>query len=107
MYTFLVTIRESAHSTHHPQDVIVSCINTHSAAQVQAYSVVADGQQQGGVINTGQVASAAGLVLLRLQCKAVYVDTNSGDVGVVLVGLYPVEVCTFTDLETIVTVELQ
>jgi len=46
-------------------------------------------------------------VLLRLQGKAVHVDTNRGDVGVVLVRLHQVEVLAFTYLEAIVAVELQ
>ena len=45
--------------------------------------------------------------MFRLESKGVHVDTNSRDVGVVLVRLYPVEVVTITDLETIVTVELE
>jgi hypothetical protein len=46
------------------------------------------------------------LVLFRLECKGVHVDTNSWDVGVVLVRLHPVEVVTITDSESVVAVEL-
>ena len=45
--------------------------------------------------------------MFRLESKAVHVNTNSRDVGVVLVRLYPVEVVTITDRETIVAVELE
>jgi len=45
-------------------------------------------------------------VVLRLEGKAVYVDANSGDVGVVLEGLDQVEVAALTDGEAIVAVEL-
>jgi hypothetical protein len=45
-------------------------------------------------------------VLFRLESEGVDVDTDRRDVGVVLVRLDFVEVATFTDLETIVTVEL-
>jgi len=45
-------------------------------------------------------------VLLGLEGKAVHVDTNRGDVGVVLVGLDQVEVATLTLVEAIVAVEL-
>ena len=45
--------------------------------------------------------------MFRLESKGIHVDTNSWDVGVVLVRLYPVEVVTITDLETIVAVELE
>jgi hypothetical protein len=47
------------------------------------------------------------LVLFRLESKAVHVNTNSWDVGVVLVWLYPVEVVAVTDREAIVAVELE
>ena len=45
-------------------------------------------------------------MLLRLESKAVYVDTRGGAVGVVLVRLDQVEVVTLTNSETIVTVQL-
>jgi len=59
------------------------------------------------IVNAGEVAAARGLVLLRLEREGVHVDAHGGDVGVVLVRLDFVEVTTFTDLETIVTVQLQ
>jgi hypothetical protein len=46
-------------------------------------------------------------MLLRLQSKRVHVNTNSRDVGVVLVRLHPIEVVTITHLESVVTVKLQ
>jgi hypothetical protein len=46
-------------------------------------------------------------VLLRLESEGVDVDTDSGDVGVVLVRLDFVEVATLANLEAIVTVELE
>jgi len=45
-------------------------------------------------------------VLLGLEGEGVHVDTNRGDVGVVLVGLDQVEVATLTLVEAIVAVEL-
>jgi hypothetical protein len=47
------------------------------------------------------------LVLFRLESKAVNVDTNSRDVGVVLVRLDPVEVVAIADREAVVAVELE
>jgi len=44
---------------------------------------------------------------LRLESEGVDVDTNSGDVGVVLVRLDLVEVAAFADLEAVVAVELE
>jgi len=46
-------------------------------------------------------------MLLRLKGERVHIDTNSGDVGVVLVGLDPVEVVAITNLEAVMAVELQ
>jgi hypothetical protein len=46
-------------------------------------------------------------VLLRLESKGVHVDTNRGDVGVVLVRLDPVEVVAIANLEAVVAVELE
>jgi hypothetical protein len=59
------------------------------------------------IVNTGEVASTRRLVLLWLESKGVYVDTYCWDVSVVLVRLDFVEITTFTDGETIVTVELE
>jgi hypothetical protein len=46
-------------------------------------------------------------VLLGLEGEGVDVDTDSGDVGVVLVRLHFVEVASLANLEAIVTVELE
>ncbi len=46
-------------------------------------------------------------MLFRLEGEAVHIDTNRGDVGVVLVRLDPVEVVTVTHREAIVAVELE
>ena len=46
-------------------------------------------------------------MLLRLQSERVHVDTDSGDVGVVLERLDPVEVVAVANLEAVVAVELQ
>jgi hypothetical protein len=45
-------------------------------------------------------------VILRLEGERIHVDTNSGDVGVVLVGLHQVEVLALTLGESVMTVEL-
>ena len=46
-------------------------------------------------------------MLLRLESEGVHVDTDGGDVGVVLVRLHFVEVAALANLETIVAVELE
>lgn len=74
--------------------------------QHRADCVVGQSQHQCGVINAREVACAAGLVFFGLEGEGVHVHTDSRDVGVVLVGLYQVEVLAFTFREAIVTVEL-
>ena len=106
MLTLLIGEREASHPAHNSEDVVVRRIHAHSGAAVGANGVVGHGQQQHGVIDTGQIASAAGLVLLRLQSKRVQVDTHRRDVGVVLVRLYPVEVVAVAHGEAVVAVQL-
>ena len=54
----LIAVCEAAHTTHHAQHVVVGGIHAHSGGGGGAHSVVADGQQQRGVVDTGQVAGA-------------------------------------------------
>jgi hypothetical protein len=42
---------------------------------------------EGGVINTGHIASARGLVFFGFEGEGVNIDTSDWDVGVVLIGL--------------------
>jgi hypothetical protein len=62
---------------------------------------------QGSIVNSGEVASSAGLVLLRPQGKGVHVDTLIRVSGVRLVRLHPREVGSFTLRETILAVKLE
>jgi len=102
----LVRIGQSSHTAHDTKHVIVGSIYTHLGTVAATNGVVGQGQDQGGIVNAGEVAGAAGLVVLRLQGEAVHVDTNSGDVGVVLEGLHQVEVASITLREPVVAVEL-
>ena len=103
----LIRVRESSHTAHNSQHVIIGSIHANSRAQVRANRVVRHGKKQRGVVNSRQVARATWLMLLWLQSKRVHVNTNSRDVGVVLVRLHPIEVVTITHLESVVTVKLQ
>jgi hypothetical protein len=60
-----------------------------------------------GVINSGEVARAAGLVLLGSQGERVHVDTLIRASGVRLVRLDPREIRTFTLREAILAVKLE
>ena len=100
-------VQYAVNARHNTEDVVVGGVHADGGRQVGANSVVGDRQQQRGVVNTRQVARARRLVLLRLESERVHVDTNSGDVGVVLERLNQVEVVAVANLEAVVAVELQ
>ena len=102
----LVGIGESTHATHDAEHVVVSGIDTDLGTVVGTNGVVGEHKHKGGIVNAGEVAGAAGLVLLGLEGKAVHVDTDGGDVGVVLEGLDQVEILALTLSEAVVAVEL-
>lgn len=64
-----------------------------------------DGDRDLGVVNSGEVASASGLMLLGLKGKRVTVHTGVWATRVVVVGLDLVEVLTLLGLEAILAVE--
>ena len=102
----LVRERQTTHPAHDAEDVVVDRIHAHLRGEIRANSVVGQSELQDRIVNAGEVAAAAGLVLLRLQGEGVHVDTDSGDVGVVLVRLDKVEVLALTLGEAIVAVQL-
>ncbi len=102
----LVGVGKATHTRHDTENVVVGGIDTDSGGGVGADSVGRDSEEEGGVIDTRQVASTGRLVLLRVQGERIDVDTSGRDVGVVLVRLDLVEVAALTLLETIVAVEL-
>ncbi len=103
----LVGVGKTTHTRHYTENVVVGSIHVDSGSGVGTDSVVGDSEEESGVVNTRQVASARRLVLFRVEGEGVDVNTDGRDVGVVLVRLYFVEVATLAYLETIVTVELQ
>jgi len=58
------------------------------------------------IVNTGEVARAGRLEVLRLEGKRIDVDARRGGARVVLVGLDEVEVAALTLRETVLAVEL-
>ncbi len=107
MVSCLVRVCKTAHTRHHAENVVVRGVDVDSGGSGRADRVVGHRQEESGVINAGQVARARGLVLLGLEREGVDVDTNRGDVGVVLVRLDLVEVAALTNLEAVVAVELE
>ena len=102
----LVGVRKAAHTRHDTENVVVGGIHIDGGRLVSAHGVVGQREVEGGIVNTGEVAGAAGLVILGVQGEGVHVDTNRRDVGVVLERLHQVEVRPLTLRESIVAVEL-
>ncbi len=106
-YIYLIAVGKAAHTRHNAEHVVVRGEDVHGGAVHGTNGVVGNHEEERRVINARQVARARGLVLLGLESEGVHVDTNSGDVGVVLEGLHLVEIATLAHLEAIVAVELE
>lgn len=109
----LVAVRETGHAAHDSQYVVTESKNKEFSVggDVQLESVVlsetiSEVQVEDGAVDSGQVGSTRRLVLLGVESKAVHVDTISRGSGVVVLSLVVVEVASFLDLESVVTVEL-
>ena len=102
-----IAIRQPTHTGHNSQHVIVGGINTHLGSLGALNSCVGEHKLKGGVVNTGEVARAGGLMLFRAESKGVHVNTFIRVAGVALVRLNPREVGSFTLREAVLSVELQ
>ena len=88
MYTIrLVAVRKTTHAAHDAEHVVVDGVHADLRAKNRADRVVGERQDERRIVNAREVARAAGLVLLGLERERVDVDTNRGDVRVVLVRL--------------------
>jgi hypothetical protein len=103
----LVGVGKTTHTRHHAEHVVVNSVDADLGSATRAHSVDGHSELEGRLVDTGEVAGTAGLVLLRLECEGVDVDTAGRSAGVVLEGLHAVEVATLTLRETILTVELE
>ena len=104
---YLIGICQTTHATHDTEDVIVGGIDTDLSSLGAFNCGVRQDQLKGGVINTREIARAAGLVFFRAQCKAVHVNTFIRVTCVGLVRLNPREVGTFALREAILAVQLE
>lgn len=102
----LITVCKTPHARHDPEDVVICRVDADTRPGVQT-GLACESQLKSGVIDTTHVAGAARLMLLRLQPEGVDVDARRWDVGVVLVGLYQVEVTAFAFGEAVVAVKLE
>ena len=103
----LVRVREPSHTAHNTENVVVGSIDTNLGSLDTLNGSVGENKLESSVVNAGEVARAAGLVLLGAQGKGVHVDAGVGGGGVVLVGLHGVEVGAFTLREAILAVKLE
>ena len=103
----LVGVGQTTHTRHHAQHVVVDRIHAHLGRATVAHRVDGHCQLERRLVDTGEVAGSAGLVLLRLQGEGVHVDTHRRGTSVVLVGLDAIEVATLALREPILAVQLQ
>jgi len=103
----LVGIRQPTHTTHDTENVVIGSIDTNLGSLGALNGGVGENELKGGIVNAGEVAAAAWLMLLGPQGKRVNVDTSVGSAGVVLVRLDEVEVSSFALREAILAVKLE
>ena len=102
----LVGVGKAAHARHHTQNVVVDGVDADLRRVLALHRVDGQRQVERRLVDTGEVARAAGLVLLRLQREGIHVDTRAGRARVVLPRLDLVEVAALTLGEAVLTVEL-
>ena len=103
----LIRVRETTHSRHDAENVVVGGIDTDLGGLGALNGGVREHKLECGVINAREVARAAGLMFLRSQGKGIHVDALIGAARVALVGLDPREVGSFTLREAVLAVELE
>lgn len=102
----LVAVSESTHAAEHTKHVVVRGVDADRRGRGRADRIVGHREHERGVVDAGQIARAAGLVLLGGEGERVHVDADGRHVGVVLVRLHLVEVASLADREPVVAVEL-
>ena len=65
--TYLIGISQTAHTRHNSQHVVVGSIDTHLGSLGTFNSGVGKNELKSSVINSGEVARARGLMLLRAE----------------------------------------
>jgi hypothetical protein len=102
----LVRVCKSAHAAHDAEHVVVDGVDADLGRALRADRVDRERQVERGLVDTREVARAAGLVLLGLEREGVHVNTRGRRAGVVLPRLHLVEVATLALVEAVLTVEL-
>ena len=103
----LIRVRETSHSRHDAENVVVGGIDTDLGGLGALNGGVRENELERSVVNAREVARARGLMFLGSQSKRIYVDALVGVARVGLVGLDPREVGSLTLREAILAVELE
>ena len=103
----LVGVREAAHAGHDAEDVVVDGVHADLGRASTTDRVDGDRELERRLVDTREVARAAGLVLLRLEREGVDVDARRRRARVVLLRLDNAEVAALALREAVLTVELE
>ena len=104
---YLVGVRETTHAGHDTENVVVDGVHAHLGGASRAHRVHGHRELERRLVDTREVARAAGLVLLRLEREGVHVDALGRRARVVLVRLHAGEVASLALREAVLAVELQ
>ncbi len=103
----LVGVGKTSHAAHDTKHVVVGGIDTDLSGLGSLNSGVGEHKLKGSVVDTGEVAGASGLVLLRAKSEGIHVDSSVGVASVGLEGLNLVEVGSLTLREAVLSVKLK
>ena len=103
----LIAIGQPTHTGHNAENVVIGSIDTNLGSLGALNGGVGENKLKGSIVNAGEVAAAAWLMLFGPQGKRVNVDTSVRSAGVVLVRLDEVEVSSFALREAILSVKLE
>jgi len=102
----LVGVGQAAHARHDAEHVVVDGVDAHLGRALLLDRVDGQREVERGLVDTREVARAAGLVLLGLEREGVHVDAHRRRAGVVLPRLHLVEVAALALVEAVLAVEL-
>ena len=103
----LVAVRKTTHAAHDAEHVVVERIHADLGRAARRNRVERNRELERRLVDTREVARAAGLVLLGAERERVNVNTRRWRAAVVLVRLHLVEVRALTLREAVLAVELE
>ena len=104
---FLRAVGDTTHTSHDTEDIVRVSIDSDLGGVGSNNSSGRKDELEGSIVDSGEVACAAGLVLLRLQSERIHVDASIGGTSVVLEGLNNVEVRTLSLRDAVLAVKLE